>query len=348
MPMKKAQEPPHKKGKKRGCLIAVVAIVLIAVIAGAVSRCNSGPKGFDWPSSGLATMLPKPKSTKGEIYANDDDRLSIDVANTSESDFADYVEQCKEKGFTVDAGLSGSTFTAFSKEGHELRVSLLSDEMGIDLNAPVELGDLSWPTTEPGSLAPAPASKKGKVETDNSTTYSARVGDTSADDYSAYVDSCIKAGFDVDYDRGDKFFTANNSNGASLRVDYEGFNTMLVTVKAPEKTDDAAETEPTPEPEAKETKTESKESSDSVSPSFKETMDSYEQFMNEYVEFMKKYDSSDDPLSMAADYTSMMARYADMTTKYGSIDEGSLSAADSAYYLEVQARVTKKLAEIGE
>lgn len=75
-------------------------------------------------------------------------------------------------------------------------------------------------------------------------------------------------------------------------------------------------------------------------------MDGYEQFMNEYVEFMKKYKSSDNAAAMLADYSKMMASYAEWTAKYEAIDNDSLTAADSAYYLEVQARVLQKLSEI--
>lgn len=75
-------------------------------------------------------------------------------------------------------------------------------------------------------------------------------------------------------------------------------------------------------------------------------MDSYEAFMNEYVDFMIKYKDSDNAVSMLADYSSMMSRYADMMETIDAIDEGSLSAADDAYYLQVQSRVLQRLSEV--
>ena len=75
-------------------------------------------------------------------------------------------------------------------------------------------------------------------------------------------------------------------------------------------------------------------------------MDGYENFMNDYVEFMKKYQDSDDTASMLADYGKMMSNYAEWTAKFDDIDSGSLSAEDTAYYLEVQGRVLQKLSEI--
>lgn len=51
---------------------------------------------------------------------------------------------------------------------------------------------------------------------------------------------------------------------------------------------------------------------------------------------------------MLADYGKMMTSYADWVSKIDDIDEDALSASDCAYYLEVQGRVTQKLAEIGQ
>ena len=91
------------------------------------------------------------------------------------------------------------------------------------------------------------------------------------------------------------------------------------------------------------------QSASGVSPDFKETMDSYEEFFNEYIDFMKKYTdegSSANAFSMLADYSEFMTKYADMMTKMSEIDTSNLSPADSAYYLEVTARIYQKLAEL--
>ena len=63
---------------------------------------------------------------------------------------------------------------------------------------------------------------------------------------------------------------------------------------------------------------------------------------------MNKYNeaSSDDQAGMLADYADFMTKYADYMKKLDDIDENNLSAADYAYYIEVQARITKKLSEV--
>ena len=338
----KVQKPPRKNGKKRGCLIIIVAIFIIALIGSLVSRCAAEPKRMDWPSSGLATQLPKPKSSKGEIHTNSDESLWIDVANVSESDFANYVEQCKEKGFTVDAKSDTSGYMAYSKEGHKLDLSCYSDEMSIHLDAPIEMSTLSWPASGPGALAPAPKSNKGKTVTDSSSTYSAYVGGTTHDDYAAYVDACIAAGFNIDYSRGDDAFSAKHANGASVNVIFEGFKTMQVTVHGPD-----SETEPVATPtETEPTTPEPVTPADTGSSDFRAMVDEYEAFMNQYVDFMTTYQNSDNTAAMLIDYTKMMKQYSEWTDKMNNLDSSTLSAEDSAYWLEVQGRVLQRLAEV--
>ena len=83
-----------------------------------------------------------------------------------------------------------------------------------------------------------------------------------------------------------------------------------------------------------------------VTPEFKEAMDSYEEFFDEYVKFMKEYSESDDAAGMLMDYSDYMIKYADMMDKIDKIDTEELSPADYAYYIEVTARIQKKLLEI--
>ncbi len=82
-----------------------------------------------------------------------------------------------------------------------------------------------------------------------------------------------------------------------------------------------------------------------VSPDFKEVMDGYEAFFDEYAAFMKKYQSSDNAAGMMMDYLSFMTRYTETMQKLDELDTDSLSAADMAYYTQVTARITAKLAE---
>ena len=356
-----------KAGKKRGCL-RIIAIVAVVVLVIQIMSCvTSRPEPLEWPTSGLATLLPDPPTDKGEIFSNSDDYLSADVAECSSSDFAAYVEDCKEVGFTIDAENDTGSYSAYSEEGAHLDLYYYEsqEEISITLDAPVEMGAISWPKSGAGALIPAPESTVGEITSDSSGFFVARIGETDSDAFQAYIDACADVGFTVDYDRSSERYRAENADGVSLALDYEGFNTMGVTVDLPddaetEAEDSAAEEEPEPAEEPKksndaEKKAEGKTSANGeskasqtdangVSLEFKAQMDEYEKFFDEFVEFFEKYDENDP--SMYVQYATMMAQYAKTTEALQSIDEDSLSTADHYYYVEVTARITAKLAQV--
>ena len=81
-------------------------------------------------------------------------------------------------------------------------------------------------------------------------------------------------------------------------------------------------------------------------PEFKEAMDSYEAFFDEYVDFMKRYQEDPSNTEMLMQLSEMMTREADMLQKFDAWQNEGMSTAESAYYLEVQARIYAKLAEV--
>ena len=87
---------------------------------------------------------------------------------------------------------------------------------------------------------------------------------------------------------------------------------------------------------------------EALDPDFKAMMDSYEAFFDEYVEFMNTYNDSDDTLGMLADYTEYMTKFTDYMGKLEQVESEDLNAAETAYYLEVNSRVMKKLATVAE
>lgn len=87
-------------------------------------------------------------------------------------------------------------------------------------------------------------------------------------------------------------------------------------------------------------------SASGITPSFKEAMDEYESFIEGYCDFMRKYMDSGYSASMMSDYSKWMNQYSTMMAKIQAVDSKSLSAADSAYYLEVVNRTNQKLASI--
>lgn len=188
------QKPPQRKGRKMKTWAIVVLVIVVLAIAGKITSCaKDQPSDLDWPTTGLAKMLPEPPTKKGEANTNSAEQLDADIEDCTESQFKDYVESCKDKGFTVDAIEDTDSYTAYTEKSYKLDLCYYGsmEEMSITLDAPIEMGDIAWPTSGSGSYAPAPVSTKGKITSESSDYFTAYVGDTDKAAYSAYVDSCI-------------------------------------------------------------------------------------------------------------------------------------------------------------
>ena len=89
-------------------------------------------------------------------------------------------------------------------------------------------------------------------------------------------------------------------------------------------------------------------SEEGISAEFKEAMDSYEAFINEYADFMKKYHESGNPTEMLMDYSNYLIKYTDTMDKIEKIDYENLTIQEQQYYIEVTARIEKKLLEVSQ
>ena len=162
------------------------------------------------------------------------------------------------------------------------------------------------------------------------------------DDYIIDGNGNLNKNYDVFYEDGlisdDKSVVIYYAKEDYIREDEEAADTTL----APTETDaEPSSEETTPATtEAKENKDD-----DTINPDFKAAMDSYEKFMDEYVAFMKKYKNNPTDLSLLSDYAEYMSDYADFVADFEGWENEDLNAAELAYYVDVQARVSKKLLE---
>ena len=117
--------------------------------------------------------------------------------------------------------------------------------------------------------------------------------------------------------------------------------TATIPATLPETTSPTETTPPATTERAKEDET-----NNSIGAEFKAAMDSYEAFFDEYVAIMKKYKNNPMDMSILADYANYMGQYADMMQKFEKWENEDLNAAELAYYIDVQARITKKLLEV--
>ena len=338
---KKGDKDEHKRKRKLPVVVAVLVVIFIISRIGSCMRSN-GAETIGWPRSGLATTIPSPPTSRGHIYTDSDDEFHVIVKGCSQGQYYDYVESCKTKGFSVDAKTGTGEYEAFSQSGEKLKLSYYtsSKELSITVSATLVTSEIVWPTSGPGSLVPAPNSRDGRVTSDNSTRYAVTMADMDETAYRSYVESCIACGFNVDYKRGDTNFSASNADGATLVVKKLGFNRVSITIDVSEAK--TATTDGAPAETAAEVSPEADQGGSSSSDA-RAAIDAYESFMNDYCDFMEEYQAEGRPASMLAKYGEMMGKYADMAAKFDAIDEGSLSADDDAYYIQVQTRVNQRL-----
>ena len=89
-------------------------------------------------------------------------------------------------------------------------------------------------------------------------------------------------------------------------------------------------------------------SKDTIRSDFKKAMDSYEEFIDEYVAFMKKSAKNPTDLSLLTDYSDYMSKYSKFVEDFEKWETEDLNSAELAYYIDVQARVSKKLLEVAQ
>lgn len=351
-----------KKKKKKPLYLRWWFILLaVVVVVGAISTLFGGGGGdkIKWPEMVLGTMISEPPSLKGTLYENSDEQLWVSLDGVSDSQYNDYLDDCISKGFSVDSQKESYSYKAYNAEGYLLDMSHIGENLSITLEAPMEMGIIAWPTGTAGKLLPTPKSTVGKFEFEHDDSFCVYIGETSQEDYDEYIVACSDMGFNVDYDKGDIYYRADNADGYHVSIEYKGNNIMFVRIDAPSEDeqppteevepDSAPAEETTPEntDQPASNEPEANSNPDGLDPDFKVAMDSYEEFMDEYCAFMKKYSESDGTdLSLLADYAKYMEEYADFVSDFDKWEAEDMTTAETAYYIEVQTRVNQKLLEV--
>lgn len=354
--MEERNEKTNKKFYKKWWFIVIVVILSIVLIIN-LSNDSKNNKKINWSTIELGQYLPKPDKTKGRLNSNSSTSLNIVLTKINEDGYKTYKIKCKEAGYTIDEDDSSTSFSAFNNEGYKISLSYTTSgkELSIYLDAPEKLEEIEWPTSGLGAMLPTPKSNLGKITWDSSKGFTVHIGNTSIKEFSDYVKSCEDKGFTVDHSKSSKSYYAKNADGYKISLNYSGCNRISITIDAPSSsTNNSAPSAPTTSSTATPTPKEPEKTSSSATSSssglrteFKKAMDSYESFMNEYVTFMKKYlDSNGTDVSLLADYSNYMNKYAEACKDFEKWNGESLNNEETAYYIDVQARISKKLLEI--
>ena len=114
------------------------------------------------------------------------------------------------------------------------------------------------------------------------------------------------------------------------------------TVETTETVDEEAE----PSEEAASGDESSDADSGLLSPEFKKTMDDYEAWFDHYCDVMKRYEDNPSDLELMSEMTDLLTEETKMLEEMENMDESEMNNAELAYYLEVTARIEKKLLEV--
>ena len=221
------------KTKTKRLYLAIALFAFVLIIPYVELDTTEKYEKLSWPSSGMANMLPEPDVKYGEVTSNDKYGFNFELNKTTEKDYEEYVSECKDAGYTIEADESDISYHAYDKEGYKVDISRYTEKMSVYLDPPKELGDLTWPTMGLGAMVPAADSTLGTINFDNDSQCSISVGDTSKADIPAYIQKVIDAGFTEDYEKGDTYYRGYNTDGYYVSISYGGNNVMGVMVQAP-------------------------------------------------------------------------------------------------------------------
>lgn len=87
-------------------------------------------------------------------------------------------------------------------------------------------------------------------------------------------------------------------------------------------------------------------SSSGINPDFKAAMDAYESFYTEYCQLLKKYMANPTDFTILAKYADMMSRVEQMDQAFEAWNEDDMNSEELKYYLDVNNRVLKMMADM--
>ena len=132
MPINQVVQPtpaPVPKKKSKGCLpVILVVVAVVALIAyfnkdGKVDEPKSGGSiQSEVTRLGLEDYVPRYPDGEVKVDTNTKEELYVIIKDVNEKAFKDYVQACREMGYTVDEDYDVDYFCAYNAEGFELNI----------------------------------------------------------------------------------------------------------------------------------------------------------------------------------------------------------------------------------
>ena len=190
---------------------------------------------FDWESLTLNKHLPKPKNDFGYIITDNENDLVLCMQNVLRNDYEDYLAMCENYGIIYESSKEKDSYCAYDDNSYCLKL-LYNDEAGelrVELNAPMAMEEMVMPESRMAKLLPTRDSLTGTVMVDTDEEFSMYMGQMNIEEYNFYVEKCKEAGFNVSVNQQERKFTAENSEGYSLIVEYPAHKIIHVSILAP-------------------------------------------------------------------------------------------------------------------
>ena len=218
-------------------LIGLLLIIPFLISVNDADKYKTDHEKYTWPKTGMARLLPEPPVPYGSVDTNIQNRLRVKLRQVSAEDCDAYIDATVRAGFDQETKLSGSSYTAYNKEGYQLTIYCYSSlkQMEIMLYAPMELGSFAWPQIGPAALLPVPENDTGRLIRNTETYFSAYIGDMDSAGFEHYVDACREKGFTVDYEKTEDRYSAKNADGAELVISREGMREYEVVLRTDKK-----------------------------------------------------------------------------------------------------------------
>ncbi len=184
---------------------------------------------FTWPSYGLISQLPEPKSHSGNISNNSEPYAYMTVYKFSQEDFNEYVGKCAQSGFTTVASQSKTSYEAYNEDRTELSLYYNDDNsyMTVRLTAVPAMSERKWPIAGLSQDIPVPTYTVCNISNESNTAFEADIGEYTLKEFNDYVDTCIEQGFSDNMYRSEHRFSAKSKDGDSLTVEFNPYTEIM-------------------------------------------------------------------------------------------------------------------------
>lgn len=135
----------NKNYKKHSILRIAIVVAMVIIIALVITFLNGGfntisdytyvepPKNYDvtyvWPKSDLLNLVPEPNIDNGKILYESERYSEFELYKVTEQQYEDYINACRDKGFTNKLYKYSNSFNAYNELGNKIYIYYYSEKL---------------------------------------------------------------------------------------------------------------------------------------------------------------------------------------------------------------------------